>query len=52
MTKEFLITALELLVEKVKDKEIAHPAADKMLLDYINDPEIKAAYDKVGKWYA
>ncbi len=34
------------------DKESAHSEADDALLDYINDPEIKAAFDAIDKWYA
>ncbi len=34
------------------DAECAHADADEALLDYINDPEITAAWQKVEKWYA
>jgi len=34
------------------DTEAAHCEADEALLDYIDDPEIRAAYDAVPKWYA
>jgi hypothetical protein len=34
------------------DQEINHALADQALLDYIDDPEISAAFDAVEKWYA
>jgi hypothetical protein len=34
------------------DTELVHHRADDLLLHYINDPEIAAAYDAVPKWYA
>ena len=34
------------------DPEIEHGDADDALIAYIADPEIKAAYEKIGKWYA
>ena len=51
LTKEAL---LELLRREAKsdDTEQAHAAADEALLDFINDPEIRAAYNAVPKWYA
>lgn len=29
----------------------SHPAADQALLDYINDPEVSAAFHALHKWY-
>lgn len=51
MTKE------EVLAEKVATlswpyKEVAHVEADKLLLDYIDDEDIVAAYLRIGGWYA
>jgi hypothetical protein len=36
---------------KGSDVELAHCEADLLLLTYINDDEIEAAYKKVEKWY-
>ena len=46
------------LLEKLRslkdatDIERAHSEADDALIAYIGDPEIKAAYEAVEKWYA
>lgn len=48
--KEWLILKLNELTSS--DVEANHCDADSLLLDYINDPEITEAYDKVEKWYA
>lgn len=50
-SKEKLIELLKKLQEE-EDTEVAHGAADQALLDYINDPEITAAYDAIDKWFA
>lgn len=48
----------EELIEKLKaqqvqgDTEIRHVNADDLLIEYINDQEIKNAYDAIYKWYA
>lgn len=34
------------------DAEGHHAACDEALLEYINDPEISAAFDARTKWYA
>ncbi len=34
------------------NEESGHREADKALLDYINDPEIREAYERIPKWYA
>jgi site-specific recombinase len=34
------------------DTESAHATADEALLDFIDDPEVTAAWQKVEKWYA
>ena len=37
---------------KPSDTEAAHGEADALLLEYINDEDIRAAYDAIDKWYA
>lgn len=37
---------------KGRDEERDHVDADGALIDYINDPEITAAYEAITKWYA
>ena len=51
MNKEDLIKMLN-YYQKNLDEEYAHIEADKALLDYIDDEEIKAAFEKIDKWYA
>lgn len=34
------------------DTEMIHVTADELLLEYINDPDIKEAFNKIRKWYA
>ena len=34
------------------DAEDWHIEADDLLLEYINDKDIKDAYDNISKWYA
>ena len=34
------------------DPEVAHATADQLLIDYINDPAVAAAYASVEAWYA
>lgn len=53
-------TALDVLLDRLehirreygRDPEHAHAEADEALLKYINDPEVRAAYDAIEKWYA
>lgn len=53
MTKQELIAKLKQIAhEHEGDPEVAHIEADNALLKYINDIEIGAAYDAIGKWYA
>lgn len=46
------------LLEKLRelavggDPEICHGEADELLLNYINDDEVKQAFDAIEKWYA
>lgn len=51
MTKEELLESLNKCSEMYNTEE-AHVIADKLLIEYINDPEIKAAFNKVDKWYS
>lgn len=51
--KQLLVKELEEIAKmKNGDPEVAHSAADEALIQYINDAEVKAAYDRVDKWYA
>lgn len=51
MTKDELLVFLSLLRDE-RDIEKAHSQADELLLAYIGDDEIKAAYEAVPGWYA
>ena len=51
MTKEKLLALLAKLAQTT-DTEVAHASADGALLQYINDPDITAAYEAIDKWYA
>ena len=49
MTKEELIKKLEELDEGPEEN---HQLADRALLDYIDDPDIRKAWQAIGKWFA
>jgi hypothetical protein len=51
MTKEELLATLRRCRER-GDREAAHVDAEEALLDYINDPDIREAYETINKWYA
>ena len=51
MNKQKLIEKLR-EIQKYGDTEQAHGSADDALIEYINDPEIKEAYDDIKKWYS
>jgi hypothetical protein len=51
MTKPELIRRLEMLAIS-GDKEAAHVEADNALIEFINDDEVKSAYDGITKRYA
>ena len=51
MTKADLIKRLGELKDD-GDVEANHKEADRLLMDFINDPDITAAFDDVRKWYA
>lgn len=52
MTKAQLLAELEKLTIPPQDPEEAHAKAEDLLLQYINDPRVKAAFDAIEKWYA
>lgn len=51
MTREELLVELRTL-HGPQDPESAHEQADDLLLEYINDPEVTAAFEAIKKWYA
>lgn len=51
MTKAECLEKLKEASENM-DTEAAHGDADDALIEFINDPEITDAYNKVHKWYA
>lgn len=59
MTKEELISKLKKLEKTCINKtynsydaEVGHVEADKLLLEYINCPEVTAAFNDLEKWYS
>lgn len=54
MTKEELLDALRKLSGKRRgsDPEQDHAAADALLIEFIDDPDVAIAYTAVDKWYA
>lgn len=51
MTKEELIAKLHEIPKKLGRGD-GHIAADDALIEFINDPEIKEAYEIIPKWFA
>ena len=51
ITKEELLEKLRELSNR-GDTEDSHSEADFLLLDYINDEEIREAFVKIERWYA
>lgn len=51
ITRDELLAKLRELARD-GDYEVAHIKADELLVKYIDDSEIEAAYDAIGKWYA
>jgi hypothetical protein len=50
---EELITGLKALQNgPVGDFEVNHILADKLLLQYINDPEVYRQFMRIRRWYA
>ncbi len=52
MEKEQALRELKLLGEVDGDPEASHSVADQILLDLINDLEIKEAFERIKKLYA
>ena len=53
MTKQELIKQLKALANSVTgDEEEWHFAADQLLLDFINDPDVTETYEAIPKWYS
>lgn len=55
MTKGELIKLLNQLEKEVDDGgdvEAAHVDADNLLLDFIDDPDIRDAFVDIKKWYS
>lgn len=51
MTRDDLLAKLRAMAEG-GDPEGNHSDADDLLLEYINDAEVKTAYHAIEKWYA
>jgi len=51
ITRDELLAALA-VAEAEPDAERAHITADSLLCQYINDPEIEAAFVNVWRWYS
>ena len=54
MNKQELIIKLgeQYGADVIPDAETSHVNADGLFLEFINDDEISAAFNKVPKWYA
>jgi hypothetical protein len=52
MSKKQLVAALLKLNVGHVDEEEAHSKADRLLLEYINEPEVTEAWENIPKWYA
>lgn len=53
MTRDELLLELrECQAAQIEDGETTHLKADRLLLEYINDPEIAEAFTKIRKWYS
>lgn len=53
MTKEELVSALkDLASDKDGDPEANHARADMLLLEFIDDDDVLAAFDAITKWYS
>lgn len=50
MTKEELIAKLQDVDSGDEEKD--HRLADRLLLEYINDPEVTVAFFDIPKWYS
>lgn len=55
MTRDELIRRLRALAEPESgliDPESAHGDADRLLLEFINNPDVTMAFEAIEKWYA
>ena len=52
INKELAIENLKKIQEYNGDPEAAHGYADDLLIEFIDDEEIKKEFDKIEKWYA
>ena len=52
LTREALLARLAEYAQPETDPEQVHPLADQALLDYLDDPGIAVAFEKITKWYA
>lgn len=52
LTRDELLAALREWGGPHGDPETAHSEADELLLRYIDDDEIRAAFEAVPRWYA
>lgn len=50
MEREDLLALLR--AQKAADPEAGHMVADQALLEYIDDAEIRQAFEAITKWYA
>lgn len=51
MTKQELLEKLHAAHTEF-DQEGGHVYADRALIEYINDEDVKKAYEEIPKWYA
>lgn len=51
MTRDELLEELRWLQDD-RDPESAHAEADRLLLAFIDDPEVTEAYRLIDRWYA
>lgn len=51
MTLEELIEKLREISNSDEGPEYCHEEADRLLLEYINSPEVTKAFQAIEKWY-
>lgn len=51
LSRKQLVHALTALTE-ANDAEVAHSAADQLLIEYIDDEEIADLFKSIVKWYS
>ena len=53
MTIEELREEMKLINKRYRDDpEICHTKIDRLLLEYVDDTEVKELYNEIRKWYA